>query len=342
MTQRTVLFAALATLTACSDYSVSGGGRGYTDASDGAMSGEGPDGQTGEAGALTAGAWDDNANYDLFTDFFDTTAPNLEGAPTLTQQERDAAYERAQQATDGRQRLDIAVVLDVTGSMYDEHAWLAAEFSALAERIDATYPDADSRWALVAYGDQGDAFVTEVHDFTPNAGRFNTSLTNQEMASGGDYPEAAAPALEDTMKLDWRRRNTARLVFWVADAPHHASAESQLTQALRKAADDDIHIYPIAASGTDELTELTMRASAQLTLGRYLFLTDDSGIGGTHAEPTVPCYFVTKLDDAITRMVDVEMTGTYREPSSDELIRTGGDPTDGRCTLADESVVVAF
>ncbi len=63
---------------------------------------------------------------------------------------------------------------------------------------------------------------------------------------------------------------------------------------MRAARSLDVHIYPVASSGVDELTELTMRSAAQLTGGRYLFLTDDSGVGGAHMEPSIPCYFVTK------------------------------------------------
>jgi hypothetical protein len=85
-----------------------------------------------------------------------------------------------------------------------------------------------------------------------------------------------------------------------------------------------------------------MRSSAQLTGGRYLFLTDDSGVGGEHKEPTIPCYFVTRLDRAITRMVDIEMSGEYHEPADDDVIRTGGDPEDGACTLASGDEVIAF
>jgi hypothetical protein len=41
-------------------------------------------------------------------------------------------------------------------------------------------------------------------------------------------------------------------------------------------------------------------------------------------------------------MVDIEMTGDYREPTADELIRTGGQPSDGQCALSDDRVAVAF
>lgn len=72
-----------------------------------------------------------------------------------------------------------------------------------------------------------------------------------------------------------------------------------------------------------------MRATAQLTGGRYLFLTDDSGVGGSHLEPSIPCYFVTRLNDAMLRMVDIEMSGEYREPDPATILRTGGDPRAG-------------
>jgi hypothetical protein len=95
-----------------------------------------------------------------------------------------------------------------------------------------------------------------------------------------------------------------------------------------------VHLYPVASSGVDPRAEYQMRSAAQLTGGRYLFLTDDSGIGDTHAEPTIPCYFVTKLRSALVRMIRIELEGKYVEPRAEEILRTGGDPKDGRCTVA--------
>jgi len=144
-------------------------------------------------------------------------------------------------------------------------------------------------------------------------------------------------------QLGWRGDpTTARLAFWVADAPHHADRAAQIAAAIDVAAGQDVHLYPVASSGVDELTEYSMRAAAQLTLGRYLFLTDDSGVGGEHKEPSIPCYFVTRLDDAILRMVDIEMSGDYHEPDSADVIRAGGNPADGACRLASGQTVFVF
>ena len=51
---------------------------------------------------------------------------------------------------------------------------------------------------------------------------------------------------------------------------------------------------------------------------------------------------MTRLDHAILRMVDIEMTGDYREPTTAEIIRTGGDPEDGACTLESGEEVEVF
>jgi hypothetical protein len=93
-------------------------------------------------------------------------------------------------------------------------------------------------------------------------------------------------------------------------------------------------LYPVAASGTDDLLEFSMRLSAMVTGGRYLFLTNDSGIGGDHKEPTIPCYVVTSLQKAMLRMIQMELTGRPLDPDAADVIRTSGDPHDGRCTLA--------
>jgi hypothetical protein len=93
-------------------------------------------------------------------------------------------------------------------------------------------------------------------------------------------------------------------------------------------------LLPVAGSGADPLAEYAMRVSAQLTLGRYVFLTNDSGYGGGHMAPTIPCYYVTGLDDAILRMVTLEMTGKTTLPNEADVVRTVGDPDeDGVCEV---------
>jgi hypothetical protein len=103
-----------------------------------------------------------------------------------------------------------------------------------------------------------------------------------------------------------------------------------------------VHIYPVAASGQDDLGEYTMRTVAEVTGGRYLFITNDSGIGGGHAEPHIPCYFVTTLESAMRRMISTEVGGDYVAPPASEIIRTSGNPNGQSCTLSNGSTVTAW
>jgi hypothetical protein len=98
----------------------------------------------------------------------------------------------------------------------------------------------------------------------------------------------------------------------------------------------------VSASGADELLEYTMRSGAQITGGRYLFLTDDSGIGDPHLIPSIPCYFVTRLGRAIVRMASIELSGVYSEPDPADILRVGGNPMAGQCSDGNGGSVSMF
>jgi len=311
----------------------------------GSTGGSGGAGSSGiRASTLTAGAWDDNLNFDFFLAY--RQRMDAAGIPSLIPFDLDeyrAAYALHAQTPGPKQTLDVSLVIDTTGSMGDEMAYLQTEFIALSRTIAARHPDSAQRWSLVVYRDDGDAYVTRWFDFRDDSEDFRSHLADQMANGGGDFPEAPDQALEQATQLGWRAdERTARLAFWVADAPNHPEKAEEMATAIRDLGSLDVHLYPVASSGIDETTELLLRSAAQMTGGRYLFLTDDSGVGGPHKEPTIPCYFVTKLDDAIVRMVDIELSGTYREPEPAEILRTGGDPSSGRCTLGSGDQVLVY
>jgi hypothetical protein len=113
------------------------------------------------------------------------------------------------------------------------------------------------------YRDTTDDYVARWYDFRDDATDFRDKLAIQFAGGGGDFPEAPDAALAAMVQLAWRTdKNTARLAFWVADAPHHAEKAEAMVAALRAARSIDVHLYPVASSGVDELTELTMRSAA--------------------------------------------------------------------------------
>jgi hypothetical protein len=294
------------------------------------------------ANVLTAGAWDDNRNLERFLAYrSELERQQLSGLLDFSAHDHEAAQPFGTPAP--HTTLDVSLVIDTTGSMGDELAYLQSEFDAISSQIEANYPNAEQRWSLVVYRDEGDIYVTRWFDFRDDPADFRSHLAEQAAGGGGDFPEAADQGLATMNQLAWREGDgTARLAFWLADAPYHTEKAAAMQTAILAAQAQGVHIYPVASSGIDDFTELAMRSTAQLTGGRYLFLTNDSGVGNSHKEPSIPCYFVTKLDDAILRMVDIEMTGVYREPDPAQILRTGGDPQDGACALASGQTVFVF
>ena len=295
-----------------------------------------------QSNLLTAGVWDDNLNYDFFGKFLGASAGQA-SASIFSPSERDAAHARAMVPATAKTELDVMLVLDTTSSMGDELTFLQAEFRDIAAAVQAKFPQVAPRFSLVVYRDHVDEYLTRQFDFSTDVATFQTNLAAQSAAGGGDLPEAVPEGLGAGVSQSWRTdENVARVMFWVADAPQHPGEETKVHDVVASAQQKGIHIYPVASSDADGSAELTMRDTAQLTGGRYLFLTDDSGVGNSHAEPHIPCYVVTSLNTAIVRMVETEMTGTRAEATTEQILRTVGDPVDGKCTTASSGQVVLY
>lgn len=227
--------------------------------------------------------------------------------------------------------LDLAFLVDTTGSMGDELEYLKTEMQSIARAVHELFPDVAKRYALILYRDAGDLYVVRPFDFTATLDELLANLADQSADGGGDWPEAVHLGLEEVDKLSWIATDTARVLFWVADAPPHTEFAERTFAAIGALRARTIAIYPVAASGVDTELEFYMRAAAFLTLSEYLFLTDDSGVGNPHAEPHVPCYHVQRLDQLIIRMIRAELSGARVEPDPGDIIRTVGNPASGVC-----------
>jgi hypothetical protein len=230
------------------------------------------------------------------------------------------------------QRFDLALVIDTTGSMGDELDYLKAELGSILADIGSRHPGLDIRLALIPYRDKGDEYVTRTFPFTRDLGSTQANLRAQVADGGGDYPEAVEQAMTRAMMLDWRP-DAIKSLLWVADAPPHAEDVPTAWAAAEVARDKRIQIVPVGASGVGEGAEYIMRAMAAATQSRYIFLTDDSGIGNPHAPPAVDCYLVTRLNALIRRVLDAQISGRRVEPGDQEVIRAVGTYDHGRCVL---------
>lgn len=226
---------------------------------------------------------------------------------------------------------DLLLVVDATGSMGDEMEYLKRELASIMASLAERHPGVDARIGLIVYRDNGDQYVVRDFPFTGKVDELVARLSEQRADGGGDYPEAVDQALDRAMDYPWRD-NAVRSLVLVADAPPHDDRIAATWEQVQAARARRIQITPVAASGVADKAEFVMRAAAAATQSRYLFLTDDSGVGNPHATPDVKCYVVTRLDGLLRRVLDAQISGRRIEPTDNEVIRRVGPYDDGVCT----------
>ena len=215
--------------------------------------------------------------------------------------------------------LDIMFVIDTTGSMGDEIKYLKSEIADVIDSVSRDNPAYTINLALLFYRDLKDEYITRYSDFTTDIAKQQQFLAKQSASGGGDFPEAVDIALQEAVEKNWNDDYAARLIFHVCDARPHNNKERQGSEeryfdAIKTAAEKGIRIIPVASSGIDNATEYLLRQEALMTGGTYIFLTDDSGIGNSHLEPSVGEFDVEYLNACMVRIVNEYITGTETKP----------------------------
>jgi len=204
-------------------------------------------------------------------------------------------------------RIEIAFVVDATGSMGDELNYIKTELVDVIQRVKTNNSQAAIYTSAVFYRDEGDDYVTRVSNFSSDISVTNSFINKQSAAGGGDFPEAVHTALEKaTNELQWSSNAKTRLMFLILDAPPHYrnNVIASIHNSIKKAAEKGIKIIPVTASGIDKETEFLMRFMAISTNGTYVFITNHSGIGNEHLEPTIGEYQVEYLNDLLVRLIN--------------------------------------
>ncbi|MBQ9119385.1 MAG: VWA domain-containing protein [Lachnospiraceae bacterium] len=198
-------------------------------------------------------------------------------------------------------KLDLMFVFDTTGSMGDELRYLQREFEDIAEKV----ADQSTRISVNFYRDEGDEYIVNAYPFMQDIKEVGALINRESANGGGDYEEAVDLALKDAVFGHSWEADSVKLMFLILDAPPHDTAEvrANLEEVVEEAARQGIRIIPIASSGVDATSEAFLRNLAMMTGGTYTFLTNDSGIGGSHLEPTIGEYEVEALNDLIVRLV---------------------------------------
>jgi hypothetical protein len=198
-------------------------------------------------------------------------------------------------------RVEVAFVLDTTGSMGGLIEGAKRRIWSIARRIGEGRPRPDLRIALVGYRDVGDAYVTQVHPFTSDMDEVYQSLSSFRAEGGGDTPEHVSAALREAVEsLPWSGPRALKVIFLVGDAPPHVDYQDGLDyrRHVADARQRGIVVDAIQCGG-DLQTAAVWREIAAAGLGHYAQIDSQ---GGMNAQ-------VTPYDAELARL-GAELSGT--------------------------------
>ena len=210
-------------------------------------------------------------------------------------------------------RVEVAFVLDTTGSMGGLIEGAKRRIWSIARRIGEGRPRPDLRMALVAYRDRGDAYVTQVHDLTGDMDAIYRDLMSFQADGGGDGPEHVSAALHDAVyRVSWSQGPGLKVIFLVGDAPPHVDYQDgfDYRRHAREAAARGIAVETIQCGG-DTATAAVWREIAGLGAGHYARIDAQGGMPVR----------VTPVDEELARLngelsATVVAGGTAREQAS--------------------------
>jgi Mg-chelatase subunit ChlD len=241
--------------------------------------------------------------------------------------------------------VDVAFVLDTTGSMSEEIASVKATIQKVASTLQGN--QLKVRIGMVEYKDRGDPFVTRPYAFTSNLASFSNRIAGIEASGGGDMPEDMNAGIHAALtQLEWSPRAVSRMAFVIADAPPHLDYPNDPDYAveMKHAAYRGIQIFGVAASGMDALGQAVLRQMAQYTGATEMFvLRGGAGPQSTGGgDPVSSCggtqeqYASGNLDGLIVAKIKHELAALDKDPTKIPGLRTdeNAKPCAERLTLA--------
>jgi uncharacterized protein YegL len=191
------------------------------------------------------------------------------------------------QLSNDKPRVEVAFVLDTTGSMGGLIQAAKEKIWSIASTMASAQPAPEIRMGLVAYRDRGDAYVTRVVDLSADLDSVYATLMDFEATGGGDGPESVNQALQDAVeKLSWSQDDqTYRVLFLVGDAPPHMDYQDDVKWpvSLAAAGSRGIRVNAIQC-GQNPGTTREWRKIAGLGKGSY-FQVEQAGSAVAIATP---------------------------------------------------------
>ncbi len=144
-------------------------------------------------------------------------------------------------------QVDVCFAVDTTGSMGGLLQIAKDKIWFIANALAAAPGKPDVRYCLMAYRDQGEAYVTQHTDLTTDMDLIYEKLSALNADGGGDEPEAVNQALLETvMTTTWAwQADVFRVIFLIGDAPPRSDDGLDYRQIATTADGKGILINPI-------------------------------------------------------------------------------------------------
>ena len=202
-----------------------------------------------------------------------------------------------------RPRVEVAFVLDSTGSMGGLIEGAKQKIWSIANALIARRPAPEVRIGLVSYRDRGDEYVTRFFDLTTDIDAVFRNLQSFQADGGGDDEESVNQALYEAVhRMSWSQdRVVLKIVFLVGDYPPHMDyrGEVRYPETCREAVVRDLIVNTVQCGDVPQTTRV-WRDIARLAEGSFVALEQN---GNMQAVATPYDEEIARLSGEVSRTV---------------------------------------
>lgn len=194
----------------------------------------------------------------------------------------------AQARTPHYQDVEVAFVLDTTGSMSGLIEGAKQKIWSIANEImdNGQQGQVNVRFALIGFRDRGDAYITKTYNLTEDMHGIYGHLLEFRAQGGGDRPESVNQALYEAVSdLEWSKSpRTLKMVFLVGDSPPHMDYQDDVPYpATLKIANGQNIIINSVQAGNSFDTARIWRDIARMGRGDYVAIPQSGGMQVYHS-----------------------------------------------------------
>jgi hypothetical protein len=178
-------------------------------------------------------------------------------------------------------RVEVAFVLDSTGSMGGLIEGAKQKIWSIANSIIAQKPTPEVRIGLVTYRDRGDEYVTQKFDLTADIDTVFKNLQSFVADGGGDDEESVNEALRVAVTgLSWTGdKGVLKIIFLVGDYPPHMDYRNEVKypETCGVAVKKGLIINTVQCGDVPETTAVWQKI-ARLSEGSYVALAQSGNM----------------------------------------------------------------